>query len=83
MAQGIYASFGVSGGHLNPAVTIAFASIGTIAWRDVAPYFAGQFAGSFLASVLVYVIYINGAVAWRGAARLSGGADSSSVVWQL
>jgi len=43
----------VSGAHLNPAVTLALASSGRIAWKEAPPYWASQFAGAFLASLLV------------------------------
>lgn len=43
----------VSGAHLNPAVTLALASSGRIAWREAPPYWASQFAGAFLASLAV------------------------------
>ena len=37
----------VSGAHFNPAVTIADASLGGIAWRDVPVYVAAQIVGAF------------------------------------
>lgn len=41
-------SFGpISGAHLNPAVTLADASQGGLAWADVAPYVVAQIAGAF------------------------------------
>jgi glycerol uptake facilitator-like aquaporin len=43
----------VSGAHLNPAVTLALASSGRIAWREAPPYWASQFVGAFLASISV------------------------------
>lgn len=45
----------VSGAHLNPAVTLALASSGRIAWKEVTPYWASQFAGAFVASFVVLV----------------------------
>ena len=38
----------VSGAHFNPAVTLADASQGGLAWRDVGPYLAAQLSGAFL-----------------------------------
>jgi glycerol uptake facilitator-like aquaporin len=35
----------VSGAHLNPVVSLAFAAIGQLKWRDVAPYCLAQLAG--------------------------------------
>src|ERR1700722_9286267 len=37
----------VSGAHFNPAVTIADASLGGIAWREVPVYIAAQIVGAF------------------------------------
>ena len=43
----------VSGAHLNPAVTLALASSGRIAWKEAGPYWASQFTGAFIASLAV------------------------------
>jgi glycerol uptake facilitator-like aquaporin len=37
----------VSGAHFNPAVTLADAAVGGLAWRDVLPYVAAQVLGAF------------------------------------
>lgn len=42
-----------SGAHLNPAVTLALAGSGRIAWREVPPYVIAQIGGAFLGSALV------------------------------
>ena len=44
-----------SGAHFNPALTIALAVIGKVAWSQVPIYIAGQFLGAFLGAVLVFV----------------------------
>jgi len=43
----------VSGAHLNPAVSVAFALRGDFPWRRVGPYIAAQFAGAVLATLLL------------------------------
>jgi len=48
----------ISGAHLNPAVTIALASIGSITWADVPVYIAGQMVGAILGAFLVYLAYL-------------------------
>src|SRR5438270_56477 len=53
---GIYVSGRLSGGHLNPAVTLALAARGEFPRARVAPYWAAQVAGAFvprLASALL------------------------------
>lgn len=44
-----------SGAHFNPALTIALAVIGKVAWGQVPIYIAGQFIGGFLGAVLVFI----------------------------
>jgi len=60
IAFGVYACGGVSGGHINPAVTLAMAIIGRCEWYLVPFYFVGQYLGAFIASVLIYLIYYGG-----------------------
>jgi glycerol uptake facilitator protein len=48
----------VSGGHLNPAVTLALAVFRGFPWRKVFPYFAAQLAGGFAGAALVYLNYL-------------------------
>jgi len=55
--MGVYISGKISGGHLNPAVTLALAVFRGFPWRKVAPYCAAQTAGAFVASALVYWNY--------------------------
>lgn len=44
-----------SGAHFNPALTIALAVIGKVAWCQVPIYLAGQFLGAFLGAALVFI----------------------------
>lgn len=48
---------GVSGAHINPAITIAFAVWGRFAWSKVGPYIAAQLGGAMLAAAALLVIY--------------------------
>jgi len=48
---------GVSGAHFNPAVTVADASRGGIAWRDVAPYVAAQVTGAFAGVAVAHLMF--------------------------
>lgn len=56
VTMGIYAS-GISGAHLNPAITIALAIIGLFDWANVPGYCLAQFAGAFTGAVLVWFYY--------------------------
>lgn len=54
----VYAVGAVSGAHLNPAVTIAMATIGKFAWASVPTYIAAQMIGAFLGAILVWLTYL-------------------------
>jgi glycerol uptake facilitator protein len=54
----IYAVGGISGAHLNPALTLAFAINETFPWSDVGGYIAAQFAGAFVGAVIVWVHFL-------------------------
>lgn len=58
VTMGIYLSGKVSGGHLNPAVTLSLAVFRGFPWRKVLPYSVAQTAGSFFAAALVYRNYL-------------------------
>jgi glycerol uptake facilitator protein len=55
----ITATMTISGGHLNPAVTLGFAVEGRTEWGDVPEYLAGEFVGAFIGATLVYLSYLN------------------------
>ena len=46
-----------SGAHLNPAVTIAMATVGKLAWSSVLPYIVAQMLGAMIGAFLVWVMY--------------------------
>src|SRR4249919_310438 len=57
VTMGCYVSAGVTGAHLNPAVTLALAARRAFPWNKVLPYSFAQLAGAFVASVVVFVTY--------------------------
>ena len=69
VVMGCYVSAGVSGAHLNPAVTLAAAVHRGFPWRKVLPYMAAQFVGAFLAAAVVYLTYREGLTAFDGGVR--------------
>jgi MIP family channel proteins len=58
VTMAVYVAGGVSGAHLNPAVTIALAVLRGFSWSKVAPYIIAQVAGAFVGALIVYVGYM-------------------------
>ncbi|SFX46396.1 aquaporin family protein [Streptomyces atratus] len=54
---GAYLAGGVSGAHLNPAVTIGLAIKGGTEWSDVPLYLGSQLFGAMIGAVLVWLTY--------------------------
>jgi glycerol uptake facilitator protein len=58
VALSVYCVGRISGGHLNPAVSIALAAIGEFEWSQVGPYVAAQMIGAFLGATVVWLAYL-------------------------
>ncbi len=54
---GVYVTASSSGAHLNPAVTIALASIGKFEWSLVPVYLVAQLLGAMLGAGIVWLVY--------------------------
>jgi len=59
----VYVTGGVSGAHLNPAVTLALAVKRGFPWAKVIPFVIAQMVGAFLGALGVYLCYMDGLVA--------------------
>src|SRR5256885_11556799 len=57
VAMGCYVAAGVTGAHLNPAVTIALAASRQFPWTKGVPYSLAPIAGAFAASPVVFLTY--------------------------
>jgi aquaporin Z len=71
----------VSGAHLNPVVSIAFALRGNFPWRRVPMYIVVQFAGAVLATLLLWAL-----IGKQGSAGLTlpgpGISTATAMVWE-
>jgi glycerol uptake facilitator protein len=57
VAFAVWVAGGVSGAHINPAVTLAFAVRRKFPWAKVLPYWGAQIVGCFVGAALVYLVY--------------------------
>src|SRR5258705_5958740 len=81
VAMGCYVAAGVTGAHLNPAVTLALAVHRRFPWNKVAPYAVAQLVGAFVASAVVYVTYREALIAFDGGIRQVVGAQGTAGIW--
>ncbi|RPD62715.1 aquaporin [Lentinus tigrinus ALCF2SS1-7] len=58
-ALGVWVSSGISGGHINPAVTIALATFRDFPWRKVPAYVFAQLMGGLCGAGIIYANYIH------------------------
>ena len=81
VAMGCYVSAGVTGAHLNPAVTLALAAHRRFPWNHMLPYAVAQIAGAFVASAVVYLTYHEALNAFDGGVRQVVGASGTAGIW--
>src|SRR5436190_12824127 len=81
VTMGCYVSAGVTGAHLNPAVTVALAVHRRFAWSKVVPYSLAQLAGAFAASAVVFVTYREALYAFDGGLRQVIGPQGTAGIW--
>lgn len=81
VALGVYVAGGVSGAHMNPAVTLAVAVLRGFSWSKVLPYMLAQVAGAFAASAVVYATYYEALNAYDSGARRVTGDLATAGIW--
>src|ERR1700761_6304589 len=80
VAFAVWVAGGVSGAHLNPAITLGFAVRRRFSWRKVLPYWGAQVIGAFAGAALVFLVYrtaINAFDLAHGTPKGSGDALAS------
>jgi glycerol uptake facilitator protein len=78
VTMAVYVAGGISGAHLNPAVTLAQAVFRGFAWSKVGPYMAAQLAGAFVGAALVFLVYHDAIEALEAGARIDRGTESGA-----
>ena len=83
VAFGVYVAGGISGAHINPAVTLAFAARRGFPWRKVPGYLAAQVLGAFLGALLVYIVYKGAIDSYERANHITRGAANSVPTYSI
>jgi glycerol uptake facilitator protein len=79
VTMAVYVAGGVSGAHLNPAVSLAFAVKGDFPWRKLIPYWVAQVAGCFAGAAVVYADYFRAVDTWNAAHHVASRAASGGL----
>lgn len=61
----IFVAGGVSGAHLNPAVSITLAILKKFSWKKVIPYTVAQISGAFFGAALAYGLFRQNFIMWE------------------
>ncbi len=83
VAMAVYVAGGVSGAHINPAVTLALAVRRKFPWRSVGPYWFSQVAGAFTAAALLFLIYFQAIDAFNLAARTPRSSGAALATYSI
>ena len=81
VTMGVYVAGGVSGAHLNPAVTLALAVHRDFPWAKVPVYCLAQLAGAFVASTVVYATYYEALQHFDDGVRHVTGPQGTAGIW--
>ncbi|MGA2283911.1 MAG: MIP/aquaporin family protein [Candidatus Dormibacteria bacterium] len=80
---GVYVAGGVSGAHINPAVTLALALRRRFPWAHVVPYWIAQVVGAFAGAALVMAVYHDSISAYNTAAHLVPSAGNALASYSI
>src|SRR5262249_4398175 len=81
VTMGIYVAGGVSGAHLNPAVTFALAFRRDIPWSKFLPYSLAQVAGAFTGAAIVFGVYRAAFNHFDGGTRMIAGEKGTAGIF--
>jgi glycerol uptake facilitator protein len=79
----VYVAGGVSGAHLNPAVTVALALRRGFAWAKVPGYVVAQVVGAFAGAALVYAVYKGAIDSYERAHHITRGDPDSVPTYSI
>ncbi|KAM9311876.1 aquaporin-9 [Gastrophryne carolinensis] len=81
VTMAIYACGGVSGGHINPAVSFAMCVTGRLPWIKLPFYVCAQLLGAMAGSALVYAVYYEALISYTGGVFTVHGPNATAHIF--
>ncbi len=83
VVMGIYVAGGITGAHLNPAVTLGLAVRRKFPWNKVLPYMGAELVGAIFGAMIVYMVYGPAIQAWDLAAKTVPSAGNALASYSI
>ncbi|XP_012721291.2 aquaporin-10 [Fundulus heteroclitus] len=77
----MYLTKGISGAHLNPAVTLSLCVLRKVRWRSLLPFCLSQVLGAYVASAVVYMVYYDAIMDFSGGVLTVYGPNETASIF--
>ncbi|XP_007556187.2 aquaporin-10-like [Poecilia latipinna] len=77
----MYLTKGISGAHLNPAVTLSFCVLRKVKWGRLVPYCLSQVLGAYVASALAFMVYYDAIMEFSGGVLTVYGPNETASIF--
>ncbi|XP_069838381.1 aquaporin-9 [Dendropsophus ebraccatus] len=81
VTMAVYAAGGVSGGHVNPAVSFAMCMTGKMPWVKLPFYVTAQFLGAFTGSAATFGVYYDALMKYSGGVLTVTGPNATAQIF--
>ncbi|KAM5292717.1 aquaporin-9 [Ctenodactylus gundi] len=81
VVMAVYVTGGVSGGHINPAVSFAMCLFGRMKWFKLPFYMGAQFLGAFAGSAALFGVYYDGLMSFAGGKLIIMGENATAHIF--
>lgn len=81
VTMAVYVAGGVSGGHVNPAVSFAMCLMGKLAWSKFPCYVLAQLLGAMVGSAAVFGVYYDALMEYTGGVLTTRGPNATAHIF--
>nr|XP_033775470.1 aquaporin-9 [Geotrypetes seraphini] len=81
VTMAVYVAGGVSGGHVNPAVSFAMCLMGKLPWRKLPFYILAQLLGAIAGSAVVFGVYHDALMEYTGGELTTSGPNATAHIF--